>query len=100
MTMRKAIEVVGKLEAQGSIERYAVAGAVAALNYIEATFTEDLDILISVADFEQRRSGLILLAPIEAALAEMGYTKRSEVGIEVEGWPRSTSSQRLSKWVA
>jgi len=30
---------------------------------------------------------LILLAPIERALAERGYTRRSGAGIVVEGWP-------------
>ena len=63
------------------------AGAVGALNYIQPTLTEDLDILISVDAFETRASGIILLDPIETALAEMGYAERSDVGIMVEGWP-------------
>src|SRR6202034_4071426 len=58
-----------------------------ALNYIEPTLTEDLDILISVADFEKRASGLLLLTPIEAALAGMGYAERTDVGIMIQGWP-------------
>jgi hypothetical protein len=87
MSLEKTIEVVSKLADQGAIKRYAVAGAVAALNYIQPTLTEDLDILVSVADFEKRESGLILLTPIEAALAKMGYTKRSDVGIWIEDWP-------------
>ena len=35
------------MEADGVIGRYAIAGAVAAYNYIEPTLTEDLDILVS-----------------------------------------------------
>jgi hypothetical protein len=87
MTLRKTIEVMVKLEEQGAIRRYAIAGAIAALNYIQPAFTEDLDILVSIADFEKRSSGLLLLTPIEAALAKMGYTKRTDVGYIVEGWP-------------
>lgn len=85
--MRKTIEVIIKLVDQGAIERYAIAGAIAALNYIEPTLTEDLDILLSTAHFEKRQSGLILLAPIEEALAGMGYTERTDVGYMIEGWP-------------
>lgn len=87
MTLRKTIEVVTKLAAQGVIEKYAIAGAVAALNYVEPMLTEDLDILVSVKTFEMNRSGLILLGPLEAALAKLGYTERKDVGIDVEGWP-------------
>ena len=87
MPLRKTIEVVSKLAAEGVIKQYAVTGAVAALNYIQPTLTEDLDILISVEGLEERRSGLVLLTPIEAALAKLGYTERSDIGIWVEGWP-------------
>jgi hypothetical protein len=45
MSLRKTIEIVVRLAEQGTIQRYAIAGAVAALNYIEPTLTEDLDIL-------------------------------------------------------
>ena len=87
MSLQKTIEVVAKLAQAGVIQQYAIAGAVAALNYIQPTLTEDLDILISVAHFEKRQSGLILLAPIERALAAMGYTERTDVGYLIEGWP-------------
>jgi len=87
MSLEKTIHVVRQLAEQGAIKQYAITGAVAALNYIQPTLTEDLDILVSTADFEERKSGLILLTPIEAALARMGYTERSDVGIFIEGWP-------------
>ncbi len=87
MSLSKTIEVVARLAEQGTVERYAIADAVAALNYIEPTLTEDLDVLVSIAHFEQRQSGLILLDPIENALAELGYAERSGVGIMIEGWP-------------
>lgn len=87
MTLRRTIEVVTKLAEKRVIASYAIAGAVAALNYIEPMLTEDLDILISIDGFEKRASGLILLGPIENALAEMGYTQRSDVGYRIESWP-------------
>ena len=87
MTLRKAIEVIAELAKQEAIKQYAITGAVAALNYIQPTLTEDLDILVSVGDFEQRKSGFLLLTPIEDALARMGYIERSELGISIEGWP-------------
>jgi len=87
MSMRNTIEVVAKLAEQGAIQRYAITGAVAALNYIQPTLTEDLDVLISIAHFEERRSGLILLTPIENALAAMGYTERTDLGYMIGDWP-------------
>lgn len=87
MSLRKAIEVVAKLAESGAIHRYAIAGAFAAMNYIAPTLSDDLDILISIEDFESRQSGLILLAPVEKALAELGYSDRTDLGIMIEGWP-------------
>ena len=87
MSIDRVIQVIADLATRGVIKDYAVTGAVAALAYIEPTLTEDLDILVSVADFEQRSSGLILVSPIERALADMGYAQRSGAGIMVEGWP-------------
>src|SRR6185295_1464090 len=87
MSLQKSIEVVTKLAELGVIRRYAIAGAVAALNYIQPTLTEDLDILVSITDLETHKSCLLLLSPIEKALAQMGYSERSSVGYMVEGWP-------------
>jgi hypothetical protein len=87
MTLRKTIEVITKLAANRVVGNYAIAGAVAAINYIQPMLTEDLDILISIDGFEKRSSGLLLLGPIEKALAEMGYVERTDVGYKVEGWP-------------
>jgi hypothetical protein len=87
MSLRATIGVVNQLQQQNVIRSYAIAGAVAALNYIQPTLTEDLDILISVEDFSTRKSGLLLLTPIEQALAKMGYTERSDVGYRIGDWP-------------
>lgn len=87
MTLRRTIEVVTKLAERQVIGSYAIAGAVAALNYIQPMLTEDLDILISIDGFEKHGSGLLLLGPIEKSLAEMGYTERTDVGYKIEDWP-------------
>jgi hypothetical protein len=87
MTLRRAIEVVLKLAEKRVVGSYAITGAVAALNYIQPTLTEDLDILISIEGFEKRASGLLLLGPIDQALAQMGYDKRTDIGYMIEGWP-------------
>ncbi len=87
MSLRETIAVITRLAATGAIEKYAIAGAVGALNYIQPTLTEDLDVLVSLSHFDKRRSGLLLLTPIEEALAKMGYTERSSVGYLIEGWP-------------
>jgi len=87
MTLRRTIEVVTRLSERGVIRSYAICGAVAALNYIQPTLTEDLDVLISTDGFEKRTSGLLLLAPIERALADMGYAERTNLGYMIEGWP-------------
>lgn len=87
MSLQKTIEVVAKLADQGAIKQYAITGAVAALNYVEPALTQDLDVLVSVGDFDEHKSGLILLTPIASALRKMGYTKRSDVGFWIEDWP-------------
>jgi hypothetical protein len=87
VTMKRTIEVVTKLAEKRVIGNYAIAGAVAAMNYIQPTLTEDLDILISIDGFEMRTSGLLMLGPIERALAEMGYKDRTDIGYQIEGWP-------------
>ena len=87
MSMRKSIEVIAQLHSRGVIANYAITGAVAALAYIEPALTQDLDILVSLDGFESRQSGLLLLTPIEQALADMGYSERSDVGVIIESWP-------------
>ncbi len=79
MSLREAVEVVTQLAQKRVIESYAIAGAVAALNYIDPILTEDLDVLISIDGFERHSSGLLPLGPIELALAEMGYSERTDL---------------------
>jgi hypothetical protein len=50
MGIKKTIEVLNAIQADGVIGRYAIAGAVAAYNYIEPAITHDLDILHAFED--------------------------------------------------
>ena len=87
MSMRRTIAVIAELKEKGVIRDYAIAGAVAAVNYIEPFLTQDLDVLISVGNLKQRKSGLVPLTPIDDALAKMGYRERRDAGVMIEGWP-------------
>lgn len=87
MTIEKALRVIADLAEKKVIKNYAITAAVAALNYVEASATEDVDVLVSASNFPQPPSGLILLGSLEAALAERGYFQRTDAGIVVENWP-------------
>lgn len=86
--MKNTFQVINRMVADGVIRKYAIGGAVAALNYIEPTLTDDLDILISIDELaNQPRSGLATLEPIFAYLRKLGYTEFRKDGIVIEGWP-------------
>ncbi len=85
--LKGAFQVINGMVADGIIRKYAVAGAVATLNYIEPTVTEDLDILVSVDEFQGRAGGIATIRPLISYLADRGYTTFKEEGIVIEGWP-------------
>jgi len=85
MGIKQTLDVLNDMERDGVFERYAIAGAVAAYNYIEPTVTEDLDIFISFRP--AAGSGLVSLAPITADLAKRGFKEFKKEGIVVAGWP-------------
>src|SRR5437763_1962916 len=85
--MKQTLDVINRMEADGIIGRYAIAGAVAAYNYVEPAVTEDVDILIAFASNDNRpRSGLITLSPILSYLKDNGYSDFRKEGILIEGW--------------
>jgi hypothetical protein len=86
MAMQQTLAVINAMEADGVIGRYAIAGAIAAYNYVGAAVTDDLDILISF-EREGARAGRITLAPIHAYLQARGYSELRKEGIVIEGWP-------------
>ena len=71
--MKETIAIINRMAADGAVGRYAISGAVAAFNYIEVSFTEDLDILVSFEDQAQAQTtGLVTLGPIFKYLADKG----------------------------
>jgi hypothetical protein len=83
--MAETLGVLAKLVESGVIDTYAIAGAVAAYNYIEPTVTEDLDVLITLDRIGD--TGLLTLTPILSALQSMGYTEFHGEGIVIGDWP-------------
>jgi hypothetical protein len=86
--MKQTLDVINRMEADGVIGRYAIAGAVAAYNYIEPAVTSDLDILVSFDEpAETQTTRLISLDPIYSYLKAMGYDQHRKEGVVIEGWP-------------
>src|SRR5215831_1127880 len=87
MGMKQTLDVINRMEADGVIGRYAIAGAVAAYQYVEPALTDDLDILIAFESYEkQPRSGLVTLGPIFSYLKNKGYSKFEREAVLIEGW--------------
>jgi hypothetical protein len=86
MGMKQTLDVINRMEADRVIGRYAIAGAVAAYNYIEPSVTEDVDILIALESTPQAQSGLVTLGPILSYLKDKGYSDFRKEGILIEGW--------------
>ena len=83
--LRKTFCVINQMRDDGVIGEYAVAGAVAALYYVEPALTEDLDIMISIENLGS--SGIVTLEPLFSYLRDRGYTEWRKEGLVVEGWP-------------
>lgn len=87
-TMKSTFRIINRMVADGVIGKYAVGGAVAALNYIEPALTHDLDVLISVDHLaDQPKSGLVSLEPVFGYLRKAGYDEFRKEGAVIEGWP-------------
>ena len=88
MAIKETLEIINAMESAGVIGRYAIAGAVAAYNYIEPAVTDDLDILISFREpHQQTETGLVTLAPIFSYLKFKGFDQHRKEGIVIAGWP-------------
>jgi hypothetical protein len=85
--LTNAFQIINRMVEDGIIRKYAVTGAVAALNYTEPTVTEDLDVLISFDELESGSTGIATLEPLISYLSGLGYSKFEKEGIVVEGWP-------------
>lgn len=73
--MKPTIVVLNRLERDGVIRRYAVAGAVATTFYMEPLATYDLDVFVLI---EAKPGKLVSLAGIYAYLAKRGFKAERE----------------------
>lgn len=82
--MRNAIAALNKLKADGVISEYAIGGAVAAMKYIEAVATEDIDVFVTL----ERKPGqlLVTLDAIYPALQAQGGTVEGQY-VRFADWP-------------
>lgn len=80
--MKRTIEVLNELERDGIVSRYAIGGAMAAMFYVEAVTTYDLDVFVVISG----SSPILSLAPIYDRLRGMGYSPEAEC-IVIEGTP-------------
>jgi hypothetical protein len=80
--IKKTFAVLNQMVADGIIENYAVGGAIAAIFYVEAFSTEDLDVFVPAP-----QDRFIIELPGLDYLKARGYTTFEKEGIVVEGWP-------------
>jgi hypothetical protein len=81
--MRDALRALNALVEIGTIEMYAIGGAIGAAFYIDALQTEDVDAFVFLPE---SASGLVSLAPIYSALERLGGVVEREF-IRFGNWP-------------
>ena len=82
--MKRIFEVINRMQAEGVIGKYAIAGAVGATFYLEPAATLDVDILVALRN--PSGGSLLTLDPIYNYLTSHGYEAEKE-SIVIEGWP-------------
>lgn len=80
--MKKAIELLNQLEAEGVMGKFALGGAVAAAVYTEPINTFDVDIFVVLPESQ----GLVTLSSIYKRLSEMGYKSEGDA-VNIAGVP-------------
>jgi hypothetical protein len=73
------------MKADGVVRNYAIGGGIAAIYYLEAYLTDDIDIFIPVASVSIGKAGLVSLEPIYGYLKGFGYFPSKE-GVIIEDW--------------
>jgi hypothetical protein len=81
--MEKILELLNRMQASGVIESFAIGGGIAAIYYLEAYSTDDIDVFISPVVVGER--GLISFGHIYRYLEEQGYHPEKEY-IRIEDW--------------
>jgi hypothetical protein len=82
--MKETLAVLNQMVADGALENYALAGAVAAMFYVEPFSTHDIDVLVVTSETEGK---LIAELPGWKYLSSRGYREIRGEGIVIEGWP-------------
>jgi hypothetical protein len=83
--VERVIQVINRMKADGVVENYAIGGGIAAIYYLEAYLTDDIDIFIPVASVSVGKAGLVSLEPIYGYLKGFGYLPSKE-GVIIEDW--------------
>lgn len=84
ITMKNTLAMINRMQADGIVDRYAIAGAVGATFYLEPAATFDVDILVVLPNL--LNSSLLSLSPIYDYLTARGSRIESE-HIIVGTWP-------------
>jgi hypothetical protein len=82
--VKKTLELINQMQADGVIGKYAIGGAVGATFYLEPAATLDVDIFVLLP--QPQHEALLSLTPIYDYLQKRGCTPKGE-HIVVEGWP-------------
>lgn len=81
--MERTLKVLNDLERTGLIKQYALAGAVAALFYMDPFETEDLDVFVMLAE---PTHALLPLGPLYDEIRRLGYREDGPY-VMIEGVP-------------
>ncbi len=74
------------MQADGVFKKFAIGGGIAAIFYVEAYETDDVDVFFLPVFFGE--GGLVSLEPIYSYLEKLGYYSVEEgIGILIEDWP-------------
>jgi hypothetical protein len=81
--MEEVIQILNRMQADGIIEKFAIGGGIAAIRYLEAYQTDDIDVFISPVVVGA--NGLVSFGRIYSYLEELGYNTESEY-IRIGSW--------------
>ncbi len=82
--MKTTLDMINRMQADGVIGKYAIGGAIGVIFYLEAFYTEDLDVFVVLPTAPG--SSLLSLSPIYEYLTEHGCKVDGE-RIVIGDWP-------------
>lgn len=81
--MEKVIELLNCMQADGILEKFAIGGGIAAIYYLEAYQTDDIDVFVSPVVVSE--GGLVSFGQIYSYLEKLGYTAEREC-VRIDEW--------------